>query len=280
VAECRSADAPAEVPLIAAWINGRPAAPGHVDVLGATPYGHFTTMQVRGGAAQGLDLHLQRLQSATLEMFGIVLGVDRILAAMGAARPGSAQADCTMRIAVHARGFDPERPGAASDVDLMVAVAPAAEPGQAALRLKSVLHSRPLPHLKHVALLPLYHQRRLALEAGFDDAVLVDDDDRVCEGTFWNIGFRDDEGAVVWPQAAALRGTCERLLQSGLDEMGVRQHVRPVCLAELPGFRAAFIANSRGVQVVAAVDDVAWGADGQTRELLGQALASRPWQVI
>jgi 4-amino-4-deoxychorismate lyase len=264
----------------ASWINGRPTAVGDFDVLGASPYGHFTTIQVRGGAAQGLDLHLQRLQSATLELFGIVLGTDRILSGMRVALAGSDGRDCTMRIAVHGHGFDPWRPGAAADVDLMVAVAPASDPAVAALRLKSVVHARVLPHLKHVGLLPLYHQRRLALDAGFDDAVLADGDGRVCEGTFWNLGFREEGGAVVWPQAAALRGTCERLLQAALAEHGVRQEVRPVYLAELARFRAVFTANSRGVQMVAAIDEVDWVHDAETRDLLGRALASRPWQAI
>ncbi|WWW36980.1 hypothetical protein V8017_09710 [Stenotrophomonas rhizophila] len=48
------------------------------DLAGAlTNYGHFTSLQVRGGAVQGLDLHLQRLQEGTEALFGTVLDAAR-----------------------------------------------------------------------------------------------------------------------------------------------------------------------------------------------------------
>lgn len=41
-------------------------------------YGHFTAMQVRGGKARGVGLHLQRLEAANLEVFGIGLDAERV----------------------------------------------------------------------------------------------------------------------------------------------------------------------------------------------------------
>ena len=37
----------------------------------AAAAGHFTTMQVRGGRVQGLALHLDRLEAASLEFYGV-----------------------------------------------------------------------------------------------------------------------------------------------------------------------------------------------------------------
>ena len=53
------------------------------------------------------------------------------------------------------------------------------------------------------------------------------------EGTVWNIGFWDGR-AVTWPQAPALRGTAERLLQAGLVEL-----VRPPGMQLPPAKTAA-----------------------------------------
>lgn len=46
-------------------LNGEPPAVDDLRALALVNYGHFTSLQVRGGAAQGLDLHLRRLQDAS-----------------------------------------------------------------------------------------------------------------------------------------------------------------------------------------------------------------------
>ena len=50
--------------------NGRSATAGELGPLAFAGYAHFTALQVRGGKVRGLDLHLQRLRSASLELFG------------------------------------------------------------------------------------------------------------------------------------------------------------------------------------------------------------------
>ncbi len=261
------------------WLNGVPATAADLAAIAAATYGHFTTLQVRGGAAQGLDLHLQRLQDATRELFDQSLAPERIRAAMGDALAASTQGDCTLRLTVHVRDFDPARLDAAGAVDLLVRIAPPGTPGTHLLRLKSVAYARPLPHLKHVGTFALFHHRRQAVLAGCDDALLVNAAGRIAEGTFWNIGFFDHD-TVVWPQAPALRGTCERLLQAGLAELGVAQATWPVGQEDLDGLQGAFTANSRGVQAVASIDGVAWAPDPGRIALLQRALDTRPWQGI
>ena len=54
-------------------INGRAATAGELRALALGGYGHFTAMQVRGGRTRGLQLHLDRLDAASREMFGAAL---------------------------------------------------------------------------------------------------------------------------------------------------------------------------------------------------------------
>ena len=57
--------------------NGQPAQVE--DLLPAlVNYGHFTSLQVRGHAVQGLDLHLARLSQATRALFGSALDTGQV----------------------------------------------------------------------------------------------------------------------------------------------------------------------------------------------------------
>ncbi|HBZ46612.1 MAG TPA: aminotransferase, partial [Stenotrophomonas sp.] len=61
------------------YCNGHRASAD--DLAGAlVNYGHFTSLQVRGGAVQGLDLHLRRLRQGTEELFGSTLDGTRVQA--------------------------------------------------------------------------------------------------------------------------------------------------------------------------------------------------------
>lgn len=261
------------------WIDGRPADAGDLRALALVNYGHFTSMQVRGRRVQGFELHLQRLRDATRELFGSELHDERVRMAIGDALSGAGVADASVRVTACARGLDLDTCAENFAPELLVSIAPPAAPLQGALRVKSCVCVRDLPHIKHVGTFPLFLQRRLARQAGFDDALLVDDDGRIAEGSIWNIGFRDGYG-VVWPQAPALRGTGERLLQAGLGAIGIGQSSRPVALAEIGQFESAFAINARGVQAIAAIDEVAFSSDENGLRLLQEALARQPWQAI
>ena len=102
---------------------------------------------------------------------------------------------------------------------------------------------------------------------------------RISEGTVWNIGFWDGV-RVVWPQAPALRGTAERLLQLGLAAHGVAQEIRPVSVDELPAFRAAFACNANGVQPVVAIDELDYPDEPELRALLDAAAAHAAWEPL
>lgn len=267
----------------ACLLNGRPLAGDDpaLRVLAQSNYGHFTSLQVRGGAAQGLDLHLQRLARGNAELFDAALDQARLRGWMAAAA-GALGGDCSLRVTVFSRQFDHRQPLRRLELDVLVAAsAPVPAPARA-LRVQARQFLREAPHLKHVGTFALFFHRRQALQAGFDDALFVDgptEAARVVEGTVWNIGFWDGNG-IVWPQAPALRGTTETLLRSGLQVLGCPQQVRPVTRAELAGFQAAFAANASGLQCIRAIDGVEYGECLELAALLQKALALAPWEPL
>jgi branched-subunit amino acid aminotransferase/4-amino-4-deoxychorismate lyase len=261
-----------------AFLNGQPATADDLRTLALTNYGHFSSMQVRGRAVQGLDLHLLRLQSATRELFDADLPAARILDNLRIAL-GGGDTDCSLRFTVFARSFDYRQPVGDFLPDLLVSLSPPASADKPAIQLKSYPFVRPLPHIKHVGTFPLFHYRRLAIQAGSDDAVFVTPDGSVSEGSIWNIGFWDGE-AVTWPEAPALRGVAEQLLQAGLEGLGIPQRRRRVSLGEAKEFKAAFACNASGIQSVLGIDGAVYGRDETLMAQLKAALAGQPWQPV
>lgn len=264
-------------------LNGAPAdaEPDALLALGWSNYGHFTTLRVRDGAVQGLDLHFDRLRQGNAELFDAPLDEAAVRAWMRQACAASG-GDCSLRVTVFSRGFDYRRPARELPVDVLVAATAPVPPGVQALRVCIREFLRPLPHLKHVGTFPLHHHRRQAVLAGCDDVLFADGGDadaRVIEGSVWNVGFWDGSG-VVWPRAPALRGTAERLLQEGLAGNGVAQQVRPVTVAEVGSFRAAFAANANGVRPIGAIDAVVYADAPELLRLLAVAGGHARWQAL
>jgi branched-subunit amino acid aminotransferase/4-amino-4-deoxychorismate lyase len=264
-------------------LNGAPAVdPVALRALAQVNYGHFTSLQVRGGAVRGLALHLARLAEGTAALFDAALDEAAVRGWMRQAA-GAAGGDGSMRVTVFSRGFDFRRPLQPVAIDVLVAVS-APPPAPRPLRVQVRPFLRPVPQHKHVGTFPRFHHRRAASKAGYADALFVDGEGqgaRVAEGSVWNIGFWDGR-QVVWPQAPALRGTTERLLQAGLEAAGVGQVVRPVTVAELRGFRAAFAANANGLQPILAIDGIEYSPDAwaDLDGSLQAALDHAPWEAL
>lgn len=265
--------------MASAWIDGVRATAEDLRALALVNYGHFSSMQVRGRAVQGLDLHLERLRSATAELFGASLDEARIRNAVLAALDAEAVDDASVRATVYSRGYDFQNPGRQAPVDLLVSVAPPHAAPLRALRLKSYPFARAMPHLKHVGTFPQLRLRALAAHDGCDEALFVSADGEISEAAVWNIVFRGDHG-FVWPAAPALAGTAERLIRAGLQAAGIAWVSRPVRLAEAPAFRAAYLTNSSGIAAIAAIDGHAYAPDPEGRALLEQVLRGRPWQPL
>lgn len=253
-----------------AFLDGQPATADDLRVLALANYGHFSSMQVRARAVRGLDLHLHRLKSATRELFDTTLDDDRIRRAILAALDAAGVDDASVRVTVFSRAFDHAHPDRAVPVDVLASLGPPREAAPAPAWVKTCPFQRTLPRVKHVGTFPLFQQRRQARRDGFDDALFVDGKGRISEGSLWNIGFWDGH-QVVWPQAEALRGTEERLLQLGLAETGTGQRHMPVEARALGGLKAAFATNATGIWPVSGIDDTALRPDPALMELLQRA---------
>jgi branched-subunit amino acid aminotransferase/4-amino-4-deoxychorismate lyase len=234
-------------------VNGEPARVEDLRLLVQTNYGHFSAMQVVDGCVRGLDLHLERIERATRELFGTTIDRERVRACLRHAVAGSAE-PLAVRVNVFARALNRNRPVEPVDADILVMTARPSRVATAPLRLKSFRYTRDLAHTKHVGAFPLFHYRRLAQQAGFDDALFVDAGGSISEGSIWNVGFFDGAG-IVWPDAPQLTGVSMQLLQAGLVRNAVRSTVGHVVLDDLARYRAAFFTNSSTpVQAIASID--------------------------
>jgi branched-subunit amino acid aminotransferase/4-amino-4-deoxychorismate lyase len=261
-------------------LNGGPVEADDLRHPAQMNYGHFTVMRVEDGGVRGLDLHLDRLQAATRELFGSELDRERVRGYLRHALSGATGA-WSVRVNVFARALDREHMERAVGVDVLIGANPAPVTTTQPLRVKSFVYAREAPQIKHVGTFGLFHHRRLARLAGFDDALFVDTHGRISEGSIWNIGFVYRDGVVVWPQAPQLDGVGMRLVDAGLPGQDISSRVRPVYLAELATFRAAFFSNaSVPVRMLASIDACRFEADSEIERRLLAAYQSNPPQTI
>jgi branched-subunit amino acid aminotransferase/4-amino-4-deoxychorismate lyase len=260
-------------------LNGTPATAEDLRHLVQTNYGHFSAMQVRGGGVRGLDLHLARIEAATQELFGAAIDRERVRQCLRHASAGSSAA-LSLRVNVFSRALNRERPVDTVEPDILVTVMPASRAPAPQLRVKSFAFTRTLPHIKHVGTFPLFHYRRLAQQAGFDDAVFVDASGHVEEGSIWNIGFFDGSG-IVWPDAPQLTGVSMQLLQAGLSRHGVSSSMQSVPLRDVGRFRSAFFTNSStAVRMISRIDEVDFDVDPGLAARLLEYHDSNPLQPV
>ncbi|TDQ47196.1 aminotransferase class IV family protein [Actinorugispora endophytica] len=222
--------------------DGRAATAGELAPLAFAGYAHFTAMQVRGGRARGLDLHLERLRSASVELFGRALPEDRIRSFLRAALEGG-PADLSLTATVYSPAGEFTVAGPDAVPEVLVRTGPASSGPEGPLALAAVEYERTLPAVKHVGEVAKTYFLRRAAALGFDDAAFVDRRGRLSEGTIWNLAFWDG-AAVVWPVAEVLGGTTMGILRRQLDRLGVPQRDQEVTLADLPGMAGGVVMNS------------------------------------
>ena len=257
-------------------IDGVPATREDLAHVALVNYGAYTSFRVEDGGVRGLDLHLARLEAEAVELFGEAVGEARLRTLMRRAVEG--RADVWLRVSLFSPEMSPRTPGWTGAPRVMTATFAPPPPLAGSVRLQTQIYQREAPHLKHVATFGLIRARRAARAAGFDDALFVDAQGRVSEGSLWNIGFLRD-GAVVWPRAPMLAGVAQALLQRGLEAAGMATASEPVRLDDLPRFDGAFICNSATPAcAVVSIDGHAFPPP--SLDALEAAWASQPCQAI
>ncbi|WP_030019939.1 aminotransferase class IV family protein [Streptomyces monomycini] len=222
--------------------DGRAATAGDLAPLAFAGYAHFTAMQVRGGRVRGLDLHLERLRTASEVMFGRAVADDRIRGHLRTALEAG-PADLSLTATVYSPAGEFTVAGAEVEPEVLVRTGPAASGPQGPLALAPVEHERTLPAVKHVGEVGKTYFLRQAVGRGFDDAAFVDRRGRLSEASIWNLAFWDGT-AVVWPEAEMLGGTTMGIVRRQLDGLGVPQRVQEVTLADLPALAGGVVMNS------------------------------------
>jgi branched-subunit amino acid aminotransferase/4-amino-4-deoxychorismate lyase len=260
-------------------LNGGAVGIDDLRTLALFNYGHFTSMQVRDGCVRGLDLHLQRLDRSTGELFGCPLDIEATRRYMRQV-VGNDPAPLSLRVNVFSRRLDRDRLMAPAAPDVLVTASAARVLAATPLRIRSVRYERESPHIKHVGTFGLFQQKRLAQAAGYDDALFVDANGAVSEGSIWNVGFFDGE-RIVWPDAPALDGISMQLLKTSLHERAVPTLTRRVELTEIASFRSAFFTNSSCVACpIACIDAVEFSPDANLLATLDACMQRTPWQRI
>ncbi|SCK13114.1 Branched-chain amino acid aminotransferase/4-amino-4-deoxychorismate lyase [Streptomyces sp. LamerLS-316] len=262
------------VPDLHVEFDGRPATAEDLRIPAFAGYGHFTAMQVRDRTVRGLALHLERLDSANRELFGLPLAGERVRELIGHALDGAGAWTRDASVRVH--GYLPQ---GSTETVVAVTVREPVEPDASPRSLMSVPYARAVAHIKRPGEFSQIHYGQLARRAGFDEALLTSPGGMVTEGAITNIGFWDG-ASVVWPDAPALTGITMALLESGLASAGRPPVRRGVTLDGLGAYRAAFVSNSQGIAPVHRIDDTVLAVDEDLMKLLGEVYEDAPRDTV
>jgi branched-subunit amino acid aminotransferase/4-amino-4-deoxychorismate lyase len=245
-------------------VNGREADQAAVSLLDHEGWGHFTAMQVRSGRARGLDLHLARLEAAHHDVYGRALDGQEVRARIRHALGD--RLDASVRVYGYWAG-------------LIVTVRDPQDTPRRPHSMTALQFQRPLARLKHVGSWGQGRFSEMALAAGFDEGLLVDETGRISEGTITNVGFWRD-GMVIWPDAPKLLGITMLILRRQLTAAGVGQAEEPVRVQDLAGYDGMILCNSRGWAPVGRVDDVTIAQDEAFTKVIDAAIDGCPWDEI
>jgi branched-subunit amino acid aminotransferase/4-amino-4-deoxychorismate lyase len=249
---------------VAIEVNGHEADDAAVSLLEHEGWGHFTAMQVRQGRTRGLDLHLSRLEAAHRDVYGRALGGEQVGAAIRHALGG--RPDASVRVYGYWAG-------------LIVTVREPQDMPRRPHSMTALRFQRPLARLKHVGSWGQGRFREIALAAGFDDGLLVDEAGTISEGTITNVGFWRD-GTVIWPEAPKLDGITMLLLRHQLTTAGIPQAERPVRVQDLARYDGMILCNARGWAPVNRVDNLMIPQAQAFNDVIAAAIDRCPWNEI
>ncbi len=227
--------------------------------------GLFETMKVSGGSVLRLEGHLARLREGARVLRLPLPDLD-MGAAIAALLDANGLSEAVVRLTV-SRGTGPRGILPPADVHptLVITAAPRPAPLPPA-RLCVCQGTRrnelsPLSRIKSLNYLDNILARQEAAERGYDDALLLNTQQRVAEGTYANL-FVMLDGHLVTPPV--VEGALPGILRQEVLAAGGRE--RPLTPADLMKAEEAFLTSSLGIRSVQAIED---------RTLPSQALAER-----
>ena len=221
-------------------------------------------MQVRNGCTRGLDLHLARLDTAHREIYGKPLEGELVREHIRHALGG--RLDASLRVYGYWAG-------------LIITVRDPQEMPSRPQSMTAQHFQRPLARLKHVGSWGQGRFHELAMAAGFDEGLFVDEAGRISEGNITNVGFWRD-GRVIWPDAPKLDGITMLVLRRELAACGLPQADGIVRVQDLASYHGMMLCNSRGCAPVSRVDEKLIPESGEFMDAIAAAYAQCPRDQI
>jgi len=223
-------------------LNGQFIPSSEITRLAFSGFAHFTAIQVRNRKIKGLDLHLERLKQASLALYGRSI-TDTLICSYLRLAIENAPVDHSLTITI----YSPKGEFTVQSMDIEPAMlirisAPANGP-VGPLRLAAINYERPLTEIKHVGEIGKTYYLHQAVKQGFDDAMFVNNNGHVSEGSIWNLVFWDGE-SVIWPKARMLKGTMMGVVQRQLLRLNIPQREAFITISQLTGFQGAAVMNS------------------------------------
>ena len=231
-----------EVSSFVAMLDGHDASAQDLVPLAFAGFAHFTAMQVREGKVRGLDLHLERLRSASMAMFGNS-HADADIRDFLRSAVDAGPSDLSLTATMFSRSGEFTARGASNDPAILVRTSPACSGPTGPLTLEVVNHQRSWADVKHVGESMKTHALRQAAERGLDDAAFVDEQGRIAEATIWNLAFWDGD-SVIWPKADILRGITMQIVERQLEKIGVGSRIEEIHLEDIKRISGAALMNS------------------------------------
>ncbi|ENS5608069.1 aminotransferase class IV family protein [Vibrio mimicus] len=223
-------------------LNGQLVPSSEMTNLAFSGFAHFTALQVRNKRIKGLDLHLGRLRIASMKLYGRALSDDLVLSHINLAiKNGPENQSITITIFSPKGEFTTE--SMHSEPAILIRTSPPENGPLGPLRLAVIHHERTLPEIKHVGEIGKTYYLHQAKRQGFDDAVFINKNGNLSEGTIWNLAFWDGK-SVIWPKADMLEGTMMEIIKRQLTKLNIPQRCEPINLNQLPKLKGAVVMNS------------------------------------
>lgn len=132
--------------------------------------------------------------------------------------------------------------------------------------LKTVNFTRNLPHLKTTNYVVNFMAKAQAREQNCHDAVLVNKEGNITEGTAWNIFFIKDSKVFTPPsESGLLKGITREAIINICSKLKIELVKKVVPVTSINEYESAFITNaSQGPHAVMQIDNVMYSIDNPT----------------
>ncbi|MCR4325295.1 MAG: aminotransferase class IV [Patescibacteria group bacterium] len=224
------------------------------DIAYSYGFGVYESLRVAGGIPYFLSDHAERLLSSA-EILGLehALTQDFIAAAVRALVEKNAAKECNVKILL----VGAKR---AEDATLYIQCLNPLYPDKKIYRdgvhCISVEYERPFPHAKSLSMLRSYLAYRDAKNAGAYDALLIDGEGCVREGTRTNFFCMKDKTLYSPPEEKILLGVTRKAVLKVAADMGFALEERDIKYSDISHYDGAFLTStSSKILPILSVDD-------------------------